>query len=243
MKASIKILVLALICLSATTGFRSLYKIDNSSINGAWKLKEGTVEQVLIISDGYFMHSTFDQANKKFIVSRGGAYNFSGNSLATTIEFNTQNKDQIGQQIKYKFAVSNNRLNTDLSGKNASWTLVDNGKAELAGTWRSSGRMQDGKVVLNPPRARKTFKILTGTRFQWAAINAETKEFFGTGGGSYTFKDGKYTENIEFFSRDSSRVGASLTFDGKLEGDLWHHSGLSSKGTPIYEIWKMEPKQ
>jgi hypothetical protein len=122
------------------------------------------------------------------------------------------------------------------------WTLVDNGKAEMAGTWRSSGRMQDGKVILNPPRPRKTFKILTGTRFQWAAINAETKEFFGTGGGTYTFNDGKYTENIEFFSRDSSRVGASLTFDGKLDNGLWHHSGMSSKGTPIYEIWKMEPK-
>src|SRR5690606_36719009 len=105
------------------------------------------------------------------------------------------------------------------------------------------GRMQEGKIVLNPPRARKTLKVLTGTRFQWAAINAETKEFFGTGGGTYTFSNGKYTENIEYFSRDSSRVGASLAFDGKIEGDLWHHSGLSSAGAPIYEIWKREPKQ
>jgi hypothetical protein len=59
----------------------------------------------------------------------------------------------------------------------------------------------------------------------------------GTGGGTYTFKDGKYTENIEFFSRDSSRVGSSLAFDGKLENGDWHHSGLSSKGDPIYEVW------
>jgi hypothetical protein len=70
-----------------------------------------------------------------------------------------------------------------------------------------------------------------------AAINPETKEFFGTGGGTYTFKSGKYTENIEFFSRDSSRVGASLSFDGKLNNGEWHQSGLSSKGDSIYEVW------
>ncbi len=82
-----------------------------------------------------------------------------------------------------------------------------------------------------------TVKTLTDTRFQWAAINPETKEFFGTGGGTYTFKNGKYTGNIEFFSRDSSRVGASLFFDGKLNNGQWHHSGLSSKGDSIYEVW------
>jgi len=230
---------LVLTVLAGIFGF--INKADNT-VNGAWRLQTGTVEQVLILNDGYFMHTAFDKTNKKFIESRGGAYTFSGNALTTTIEFNTNNKDQIGQQIKYDFTVSGTKLTSNLSGKKAPWTFIDNGKAVMAGTWRSSGRLQDGKVVLNPPRARKTFKILTGTRFQWAAINAETKEFFGTGGGTYTFKDGKYTENIEFFSRDSSRVGASLTFNGKLDGDLWHHSGMSSKGTPIYEIWKMEPK-
>jgi hypothetical protein len=80
-------------------------------------------------------------------------------------------------------------------------------------------------------------KILSGTRFQWIAYNIETKEFFGTGGGTYTTVDGKYTENIAFFSRDNSRVGASLQFDFTLENGEWHHKGLSSKGDPIHEIW------
>jgi len=87
---------------------------------------------------------------------------------------------------------------------------------------------------------RKTLKILSGTRFQWAAINPETKQFSGTGGGTYTFENGKYTENIEFFSRDNSRVGASLTFDGEVSGDKWKHSGNSSTGNPIAEIWTRE---
>ncbi|MBK8310764.1 MAG: hypothetical protein IPL04_07545 [Chitinophagaceae bacterium] len=53
----------------------------------------------------------------------------------------------------------------------------------------------------------------------------------------YTLKDGKYTETIEFFSRDSSRVGASLSFDYSLKEGVWIHQGLSSKGAPIYEEW------
>jgi len=74
------------------------------------------------------------------------------------------------------------------------------------------------------------------------AINTETKEFFGTGGGSYTFKDGKYTEQIEFFSRDSSRVGASLSFDGSINGNVWTHKGFNSRGEPLHEEWTREKK-
>ncbi len=84
---------------------------------------------------------------------------------------------------------------------------------------------------------RKTMKILSGTRFQWIAYNTATKEFMGTGGGTYTTIDGKYTENIGFFSRDDSRVGASLEFNYELKDGDWHHSGFSSKGNPIYEVW------
>jgi hypothetical protein len=82
-------------------------------------------------------------------------------------------------------------------------------------------------------------KILSGTRFQWIAYNTETKEFKGTGGGTYTTHDGEYTENIKFFSRDDTRVGASLKFNYELVDGHWHHSGLSSKGQPIHEIWSV----
>ena len=82
-------------------------------------------------------------------------------------------------------------------------------------------------------------KILSGSRFQWIAYNTETKEFMGTGGGTYTTTNGEYTENIEFFSRDVSRVGASLSFDYRLVDGKWNHSGLSSKGDPIHEIWSV----
>jgi hypothetical protein len=69
------------------------------------------------------------------------------------------------------------------------------------------------------------------------AFNSETREFSGTGGGTYTAQGGKYVETIAFFSRDNSRVGASLGFDYQVIDGEWHHSGLSSTGQPIFEIW------
>ena len=80
-------------------------------------------------------------------------------------------------------------------------------------------------------------KILSGTRFQWIAYNSDTGEFLGTGGGTYTTAKGVYTEHIEFFARDNSRVGAKLPFSFELKDGKWHHSGKSSKGDPIYEVW------
>ena len=82
-------------------------------------------------------------------------------------------------------------------------------------------------------------KLLSGTRFQWIAYDTETKQFKGTGGGTYTTIDGKYTEMIEFFSKDDTKVGATLPFNYSLEKGKWHHSGKSSKGASIYEIWSI----
>ncbi len=103
-----------------------------------------------------------------------------------------------------------------------------------------SGRVRDGETQQRDTnRPRKTMKILSGTRFQWIAYNTETKQFMGTGGGTYTTEDGTYTETIKFFSRDDSKVGRDLPFNYELINGNWHHSGLSSKGDPIHEIWSI----
>jgi hypothetical protein len=87
--------------------------------------------------------------------------------------------------------------------------------------------------------ARKTMKILSGTRFQWIAYDTDTKQFLGTGGGTYTTQQGEYAERIEFFSKDETRVGLRLKFNYALKDGDWEHSGLSSKGDPIHEIWSI----
>ena len=157
--------------------------------------------------------------------------------LKGKIEFNTADRSQVTKTYALAFQQQQNKLSFSYAGIDMPWQQVDDARQGLSGNWKIIGREQDGKIAEMRPGARKTIKILSGTRLQWAAINTETGDFFGTGGGRYTFENGKYTEHIEFFSRDASRVGASLSFNGELKNSDWHHSGLSSKGDRIYEIW------
>lgn len=229
--------LLAIIPLCFILSFMYTQK-DADPLQGSWIATSNDEQQVLLFQDGYCTFTRFTIHNKKFIESLGGPYKITGNKLALVVEFNTANNQVVGETLQKSFSISNTSLSTDVSGENLKFLKQDDGKENLAGLWKISGRKQgDSLVQIHQRGTRKTIKILTGTRFQWAAINPGTKEFSGSGGGRYTFENGKYTEFIEFFSRDSSRVGASLTFDGRLENGEWHHSGLSSKGDPIYEIW------
>lgn len=210
------------------------------SLTGAWHLQHATIEEVLIFQDGYFSHTVFDKSNKKFISSYGGVYKPGATAVLLNTEFDTRAKEDIGKEKTVVYAIAGNLLTTGITGQQQKWTRLDDGKDNLAGVWRITSRMVDGKMNQMKRSDRKTLKLLSGTRFQWMAINPATKEFFGTGGGTYTFTNGKYTEHIEFFSRDSTRVGASLTFDGNVKDEVWNHSGKSSKGDPINEIWTKE---
>jgi hypothetical protein len=123
------------------------------------------------------------------------------------------------------------------SGEEMTWQNISDKENDLSGNWVITGRQRNGELRRSTPGARRTIKILGGDRFQWVAFNSDTGEFFGTGGGTYTAQNGRYVENIGFFSRDDSRVGAELPFDYEVRDGEWHHSGKSSKGDPMYEIW------
>jgi hypothetical protein len=206
------------------------------NIEGAFVFQHQNGEDLIMLKDNYFTYTSFNKGSKQFHYSRGGTYQVVGQDINWKLEFDTEDPAKVGKTETSKIQVRDQSI---LVG-DKEFTRSDDGAGELAGYYRISGRMQNNQVNEMPLAARKTIKLLTGNRFQWAAINTTTGEFFGTGGGRYTFQDGKYTENIEFFSRDSSRVGASLQFTDTLKGKNWIHSGQSSKGNPIYEIWSHE---
>ena len=162
-----------------------------------------------------------------------------GDMMTEIVEFDSENPDRVGTEVSFKVFI--NESSMGIVGTDVKMTRIDDGSpGQLQGAWLMSGRVRDGETQSrDTSRPRKTMKILSGTRFQWIAYNTETKEFKGTGGGTYTTIDGEYIENIEFFSRDDSRVGASLDFKYELIDGKWHHSGLSSKGAPIHEIWSV----
>ena len=210
---------------------------QTASITGAWQFNEESKTHDLFFIDGMYFH-TVSQGNQ-FILTRGGSYELQDGQVKGKIMFNSADSSKVGLTMNVPFTVSVETLSMDVPEGRVQFKRIDEGKSPLAGVWRITGRMgDDGKIAdIHQTGTRQTYKMLTGTKFQWVAIDPGKKQFSGTGGGSYTFKDGKYTENIEFFSRDNSRVGASLVFDGKLENGRWHHSGLSSKGAKIYEVW------
>lgn len=221
-------------------GFSTL--LAQPSLSGAWERRDGSSTETRIYAGDFFAITKYNAEGKEFIGTYGGRYSLKDGQLTETIEFDTQKTERIGTEIKNPITVSKDNKKATLEGNSFS-RLDDGGPGQLAGAWLITGRINDqGEIRRSTPGARRTMKILSGTRFQWIAYNVETKEFFGTGGGSYSTVDGKYTENIAFFSRDNTRVGASLSFDFSLQEGDWHHKGLSSKGEPIHEIWTKREK-
>jgi len=217
------------------------------SLEGAWKLvnQNGKAvtdqEFIKIYQDNYFSFGVKNVSDNHFIGAGGGPYSYQDGKYSETLDFFTLNPLQIATTTPFKLDWAQGKLvlsaNTNEGMLIETWEKISDSKDALTGNWVITGRKREGKISRSTPGARRTVKILSGGRFQWIAFNSETKEFSGTGGGTYTAVDGKYVENITFFSRDDSRVGASLGFDFQVLDGEWYHSGMSSTGSPIYEIW------
>lgn len=218
--------------------------IHGQSPIGAWKAEAndptlGASTVVTIVSASHLVTTWYAKKDGAFVRTIGGSYTISDNRLQLKLEFDSSQPDTVGTTQEFTLSASEGGYMVSPSG--LIFTQLDEGNpGALAGAWLMSARKQNGVLAeRSTDQPRKTMKILSGTRFQWIAYNTETKQFMGTGGGHYTTVDGVYTENIEFFSRDNSRVGASLNFTYELKEGDWHHSGLSSKGDPIYEVWSL----
>lgn len=198
-------------------------------IKGGWQGPDG----VYIFADGFYAYAAYDE--NEFEGTHGGKFDLAGGKMNRQFEFNTFDPEKVGSSVSETLSISGSKLL--INGQ--SFDRIDDGSpGKLAGAWLFSGRkQQDGTISRRQEGPRKTMKILSGQRFQWIAYNTDTRQFMGTGGGTYTTEDGKYIEKIDFFSRDQTRVGASLTFDYDLQGDDWHHQGKSSRGEPLYEVW------
>ncbi|MFN2443903.1 MAG: membrane or secreted protein [Thermoanaerobaculia bacterium] len=207
-----------------------------TGVIGAWQLvgEDGTVA-TWIVTGEHFSIARYRTDPSRFISTGGGNWSAADGELRLKYEFHTANPDLVGTIETIPFLVAGD----ELVAAGAKWTRLDSGApGALEGAWLMTGRKRDGEVSMRQPGVRRTMKILSGTRFQWIAYNVETRQFFGSGGGTYTTADGKYTENIEFFSRDDSRAGASLKFEYDLPEGVWHHQGKSTAGEPMYEIWE-----
>jgi hypothetical protein len=201
--------------------FSQVYQFDNEEVTTR-----------VILDSEYLVLSKFESESGNFISTLGGYYkpgeflNLNDDVYDVNLEFNS-NYDQ--DSIKFLRIV-----------KTSKWKNISKSNDTLKGKWVMSGRYNNGEFrTRNTDLPRKTLKILIDGFFQWIAFNIETFKFSGSGGGEYETIDGKYIENIQYFSRDDSRVGAELDFNYEIKNEDWFHTGLSSKGKPINEVWSI----
>ena len=215
----------------------NIFSFSNPIENSSWVRSDNGIYEIRIYSDKYFAVSTYNIEKNTFISALGGMYSME-DGYFEVLEFNSLDSTSVGDTIYYS------KIKVDLKNKSGKMSIdgkkftKNQNQDQLQGSWLMSGIERRGEMRMRDVnRSRKTLKMLAGGRFQWIAYDVNKKGFYGTGGGTYSAVNGKYIENIEFFSRDSNTVGKSLEFDYKIiEGD-WHHRGFSSKGDPKYEIW------
>ena len=204
------------------------------NLTGAYIANDGEDSHLILMIDGYISHSIYSKDTYKG--TRGGTYKLDNNNLVVVCEYDDKNAENIGKTHLYPIEIETSILYIQGTPLQKQVSKVQ----ALDGLWRITGRKTNDGMQTIQRGDRKTIKILVDGFFQWIAINPAEKGFYGTGGGKYSFDKGVYQENITFFSRDNSRVGASLNFEGKIENAQWHHSGKSSKGDPIHEIWSRD---
>jgi hypothetical protein len=264
---SSKLTLLAALCLLLTTGLTALAPRKSkasgnspaspiqapASLTGAWRLVKkagenaGGATAIMIVTEGRYTVAHFDQAGRKFLGTYGGTYSASGGKLTEKLDFNTYDSTLVGGTNAFTSRLRDGQWQlSGTRGKNKvdeSWEKINEktDQVSLAGAWQIRQRAdENGQMSTMQRGPRQTIKFMSPTRFQWVAFNNATRQFAGTGGGTYTTKDGKYTETIEFFSRDPNRVGMQLSFDFRREGNNWHHSGQSTTGNRINEVWEKE---
>ncbi len=232
--ASLKKLI-ALICITVPSILGA--QITPGVYQATETLDNGKRNYLLLVSETYMVHTVYDSNPAHFVSTMGGYYSVEEDSLKIKLEFNSE-FEKTGEKehlATVGYAEGELIFNGDTSRPYTRQPMLEQ---PLDGQWLFATRGPDtGQERRGDDQPRKTLKFLKDGYFQWIAYNTETMDFRGTGGGRYAAIQGTYTEVIQFFSRDDSRVGAELAFQFERKGDEWHHTGNNSRGEPMYEIW------
>ena len=89
------------------------------------------------------------------------------------------------------------------------------------------------------PKNKKRIKIITTTRFLWAQYNNSEGKMLSYAGGTYTFNEDVYTENIEFADKEMFNfLGKKEKFKINVNNDELYQIGHLSNGLKIEEVWQ-----
>ena len=198
--------------------------LPTSLLAQVFHFNESGLTHRIFVDNRYLVETVFNTADGDFVLSRGGFFTQNENSYEVQFEFNSDFKKDSLSAKKYI--------------RQTSWKDVSVSDQKLEGKWLMAGRVKpEGEQRRDLTRSRKTMKILLNGYFQWIAFDTANMSFKGTGGGTYTAEGGVYVETLDYFSRDSKKVGKVLPFEYRRKEDDWYHKGFTSKGKPMHEIW------
>lgn len=108
----------------------------------------------------------------------------------------------------------------------------------LDGAWEFvSGRYTepDGKVTDASSPELRSQKVLNDGRFVYITFRRDGT-FVRSAGGRYSIQGGTYSEKIDASSAEVMH-GKTYSFEWRLVGDLWYHSGMKD-GVRLEEVWR-----
>ncbi len=222
-----------IVCLS----FHPSAKLKEGLV-GAWGYSANGDRTVMIYAGNVFSVASYDVGAKKFNGAYGGTWRVEGDKLWRKIEWDSIDSAQVGREISSDIHMQSDILS--LSGSSERWSrLDDGGPGALSGVWVITGNFINDKATKrsSPFYPRRTMKILSGKYFHWVAYNVASRQFLNAGGGTYTTVDGKYTENIGFFTKTAESIGKTLVFDYSFVDGDWRHRGQKSTGGAMDECW------
>jgi len=203
---------------------------ENHALIGAWELmsQNGQVvadRKIRIITSGYFVDADFSAFDKRFNGATAGTYTIEDGKLKETYLVSSRDPAMVGTTEIYDYTIIGQSLQKNGHRKGRrwleSWSIIkEEHDLPLTGTWSLGSASED--------QPRKSWKILSGGRFQWIYFNANTGEYYGTMGGFYDINESSYTEHYEFYPQDTSKVGTSKSFTMELDDKGWHLSGTES---------------
>jgi hypothetical protein len=119
-------------------------------------------------------------------------------------------------------------------------------RERLVGSWKILSASFNGK----PSKLHAesvTIKHITPVHIIWIGYQPEQRQIFRSSGGSWTIRDGKYSETMRYGIGENFReksFGKSFSFDCRFEGNKWIQSGTMPDGTVLEEIWqRIEPDE
>lgn len=108
----------------------------------------------------------------------------------------------------------------------------------LQGSWGLKSAVYtktDGTVIKLSAEDLKSVKVLSKSYFSFVTVNKDGS-FSSALTGTYQLKGNDYHETPQTGSV-ASMLNKTYEFKAKVEGDLWHHSGMED-GMKIEEVWQ-----